>query len=78
MLNVANVLKTAVNEPCIRKFEGLTNSKILQIAQYLTDLDDLDNKVIQPTTSLPALPAKLYKRIKDRDFVDLNALHRKG
>ena len=44
------------------------------IAQYLTDLDDLDNTVIQPTTSLPALPAKLYKGIKDRDFVDLNAL----
>ena len=31
------------------------------IAQYLTDLDDLDNTVIQPTKSLPALPAKLYK-----------------
>ena len=44
------------------------------IAQYLTDLDDLDNTIIQPTTSLPAVPVKLYKRIKDRDFVDLNAL----
>ena len=43
-------------------------------AQYLTDLDDLDNKVTQPTTSLPVLPAKLYKQIKDQDFVDLNPL----
>ena len=36
-----------------------------RIVQYLTDLADLDNTVIQPTTSLPALPAKLYKQLKN-------------
>ena len=45
-----------------------------EVSQYLEDVNELDNAIIKPTPNLPPLPAKIYKRIKNREYVDLNAL----
>ena len=45
-----------------------------EVSQYLEDVNELDNAIIKPTPNLLPLPAKIYKRIKNREYVDLNAL----
>ena len=45
-----------------------------EVSQYLEDVNELDNAIIKPAPNLPPLPAKIYKKIKNREYVDLNAL----
>ena len=40
-----------------------------EMSQYLEDVNELDNAIIKPTPNLPPLPAKIYKRIKNREYV---------
>ena len=45
-----------------------------EVSQYLEDVNELDNAMIKPIQNLPPLPAKIYKRIKNREYVYLKAL----
>ena len=45
-----------------------------EVSQYSEDVNERDNAIIKPTPNLPPLPAKIYERIKNREYVNLNAL----